>query len=92
MKYFTGLDVSLATTFITIVDDNNKKKKVLLRLMLKKFLEIERFSNQKIGIESGQLEKFQAKSYPSFTKAITKLENEIENLQESKVEKLRNVK
>jgi len=59
MKYFTGLDVSLSTTFVTIIDDNNKiVKEGIVKTdceEIYKFLEIEKFPNQKIGIESGQL-------------------------------------
>jgi hypothetical protein len=62
--------------------DNNDKSNKNLTSKLKRY---------KSGIElrSGSFklkEKFQAKSYPSFTEAITRLENEIESLQESKIE------
>ncbi len=59
MKYFTGLDLSLTTTFVAIVDGNNKIiKEGFVKTDIEEifnFLEIEKFPNQKIGIESGQL-------------------------------------
>lgn|SRR3989338_8972970 len=59
MKYFTGLDVSLATTFVSIVDDkNNIIKEGVVKTDAEEifeFLEIKKFPKQKIGIESGQL-------------------------------------
>lgn len=59
MKYYTGLDMSLSTTFITIVDIDNKIiKEGIVKTDCKEiysFLEIDKFPNQKIAIESGQL-------------------------------------
>lgn len=66
MKYFTGLDLSLSTTFVTIIDDNNKiVKEGIVKTDCEEiysFLEIEKFPNQKIGIESGQLSIHMCKS------------------------------
>ena len=66
MKYFTGLDISLATTFITMVDDdNNIIKEGVVKTDVEEifnFLEVKKFPDQKVGIESGQLSISMCKS------------------------------
>lgn len=59
MKHFTGLDLSLKKTFVTIIDNNGEIVKQGLIVtdidVIDKFLEADKFPNQKIGIEAGQL-------------------------------------
>ena len=66
MKYFTGLDISLSTTFVSIIDDNNNIiKEGIVKTNAQEifeFLEIKKFPGQKIGIESGQLSISMCKS------------------------------